>query len=74
MACEDNLLGSRLMAQTLTHELVHAYDQCRAKINFDSCYHYACTEVGLCADASTNGCRVGRAERDTGWLVGVSYR
>ena len=50
IACEDNLLGSRLMAQTLAHELVHAYDQCRAKINFNSCYHYACTEVGRAVD------------------------
>ncbi len=45
VVCEDNLLGPHYVAQTLAHELVHAYDQCRAKINWRSCYHYACTEV-----------------------------
>ncbi len=45
LVCEDNLLGSKYVAQTLAHELVHAYDQCRAKVNWRSCYHYACTEI-----------------------------
>lgn len=45
VVCEDNLLGSHYVAQTLAHELVHAYDQCRAKVNWRSCYHYACTEI-----------------------------
>ncbi|EWM21826.1 mitochondrial inner membrane protease atp23 [Nannochloropsis gaditana] len=45
VVCEDNLLGSHYVAQTLAHELVHAYDQCRAKVNWQSCYHYACTEI-----------------------------
>jgi mitochondrial inner membrane protease ATP23 len=48
VVCEDNLLGPHYVAQTLAHELVHAYDQCRAKINWRSCYHYACTEVCVC--------------------------
>ena len=43
--CEDNLLGPHYVAQTMAHELIHAYDQCRAKINWKSDYHYACTEV-----------------------------
>jgi inner membrane protease ATP23 len=43
--CEDNLRSSKITTQTLRHELVHAYDQCRAKVNWKSGYHYACTEV-----------------------------
>ena len=31
--------------QTLTHELVHAYDQCRAKVRWDNLLHHACTEI-----------------------------
>lgn len=30
---------------TLVHELIHAYDFCRAKIDFDNCAQHACTEV-----------------------------
>ena len=30
---------------TLVHELVHAYDHCRAKVNWKSCVQHACTEV-----------------------------
>jgi inner membrane protease ATP23 len=48
VVCEDNLLGSHYVKQTLAHELIHAYDQCRAKVNWQSCYHYACTEVCVC--------------------------
>ena len=30
---------------TLAHELIHAYDHCRAKIRWDNCAQHACTEV-----------------------------
>jgi inner membrane protease ATP23 len=29
----------------ITHELVHAYDHCRAEVDPQSCSHLACTEV-----------------------------
>ena len=31
--------------RTLVHELVHAYDQCRAKVNWKSGAHHACAEI-----------------------------
>lgn len=34
------------MAQVMTHELIHAYDNCRAKVDFVNIEHLACTEVG----------------------------
>jgi inner membrane protease ATP23 len=37
--------GQRQVEQTLTHELVHAFDQCRAKARFDNLLHHACTEI-----------------------------
>lgn len=61
VVCEDNLLGPHYVAQTLAHELVHAYDQCRAKINWRSCYHYACTEVG--GKGKGKGCGVSSLKR-----------
>jgi inner membrane protease ATP23 len=30
---------------TLTHELVHAYDHCRAYVDWTNCVHHACSEV-----------------------------
>ena len=29
----------------LVHELVHAYDQCRAHVRWADCRHHACSEV-----------------------------
>ena len=33
------------MNETLTHELVHSYDYCRAKLDWNDLHHLACTEV-----------------------------
>jgi len=43
--CENNMLETETFENTLVHELVHAYDQCRAKIDWSNCIHHACTEV-----------------------------
>ena len=48
---------------TLAHELIHAYDHCRAKIRWESCVQHACTEVraaNLSGDCSFNREVVGR--------------
>ena len=34
-----------LVAAMLAHELVHAYDQCRARVRWSDCRHHACSEV-----------------------------
>ena len=33
------------MNDVLTHELVHAYDDCRARVDWDNLEHLACSEV-----------------------------
>jgi inner membrane protease ATP23 len=33
------------VTRAITHELVHAYDDCRAKVAWRDCSHLACTEV-----------------------------
>ncbi len=35
------------MNDTLTHELVHTYDYCRADVDWDNLEHLACSEVSL---------------------------
>ena len=43
--CENGMLEKETFEHTVIHELVHAYDQCRAKIDWSNCLHHACTEV-----------------------------
>jgi mitochondrial inner membrane protease ATP23 len=33
------------MEDTLTHELVHAYDHCKFDVKWDDLRHHACSEV-----------------------------
>jgi mitochondrial inner membrane protease ATP23 len=40
--CEDKTI---LHKGVLTHELIHAFDDCRGKIDFSNCQQHACTEV-----------------------------
>ena len=35
------------MNDTLTHELIHAYDYCRAELDWNNLGHLACTEVSV---------------------------
>ena len=43
--CENNIFSQGHMNDTLTHELVHSYDYCRAHLDWDNLQHLACTEV-----------------------------
>lgn len=45
--CEDNMIEKETFEHTIIHELVHAYDVCRAKIDFKDCKQHACTEVRI---------------------------
>jgi hypothetical protein len=38
-------MSDRDFESTVMHELVHAYDFCRAKVDIDNCEQYACLEV-----------------------------
>ena len=44
------------MTTVITHELIHAFDDCRAKVDFKNIRHVACTEVA----------RLGRQEWESG--------
>ena len=43
--CEEVLQSQKHMDETLAHELIHAFDDCRAQLDFANCDHHACTEV-----------------------------
>jgi len=45
--CQNTVSGQRLqdMERSITHELIHAYDHCRAHVDLSDCRHHACTEI-----------------------------
>eukprot|EP00960_Hanusia_phi_P011310 330485-Hanusia_phi.AAC.1 len=44
LACEASA-RSQLAEMTMTHELIHAYDHCRAYVDWSNCVHHACSEI-----------------------------
>jgi inner membrane protease ATP23 len=48
--CHNRIQHAREVELALTHELVHAYDFCRARdLDLRDCRHHACTEVRAAA-------------------------
>eukprot|EP01116_Phalansterium_solitarium_P016264 TRINITY_DN3748_c0_g1_i1.p1 TRINITY_DN3748_c0_g1~~TRINITY_DN3748_c0_g1_i1.p1 ORF type:complete len:183 (-),score=37.83 TRINITY_DN3748_c0_g1_i1:231-779(-) len=45
VVCEDRLGEPRATRHAVAHELVHAFDWCRADVNLADCSHVACTEI-----------------------------
>ena len=44
--CQQHMLNSsQLIQSTMIHELIHAYDDCRAHVRWDDLKHHACTEI-----------------------------
>jgi len=43
--CQNRITSKTHMQDTLTHELVHAFDNCTARINWMSKEHAACAEI-----------------------------
>lgn len=44
--CQQHMQGSaQLIETTMVHELVHAFDDCRAHVNWTDLKHHACTEI-----------------------------
>lgn len=44
--CQQHLIDADQTNRTIVHELIHAIDACRAKVNLQSnCIHLACTEI-----------------------------
>ncbi|KAJ1970044.1 Mitochondrial inner membrane protease atp23 [Dispira parvispora] len=43
--CYNRLISKGHMEDTIAHELIHAYDHCKFKMDLRNCYHHACTEI-----------------------------
>lgn len=40
-------MNQTMVNHTIAHELIHAFDQCRIKVDWNNCMHHACSEVSL---------------------------
>ncbi|CAG8601386.1 11403_t:CDS:2 [Cetraspora pellucida] len=49
MLCQNRFYSKRHVEDTMVHEMIHLYDHCRFKVDWNSCYHHACSEVRAAA-------------------------
>ena len=45
--CSGHFFSQQHMESTMTHELIHMFDQCRFKVDWGNLRHHACSEVRL---------------------------
>lgn len=45
IVCENVNASSTRQAETLTHEMLHAYDMCTKNVDPNNCIHHACMEI-----------------------------
>jgi mitochondrial inner membrane protease ATP23 len=43
--CENQISIQKQFNDALSHELIHAFDHCRAFVEWQDCRHHACAEV-----------------------------
>eukprot|EP00299_Pterocystis_sp_00344_P015799 c7904_g1_i1.p1 GENE.c7904_g1_i1~~c7904_g1_i1.p1 ORF type:complete len:160 (+),score=20.24 c7904_g1_i1:55-534(+) len=43
--CENHLDGYKEQERTMVHELIHFFDDCRARVNWANLHHQACSEI-----------------------------
>lgn len=43
--CAGNFLSKNHMEATVAHELIHMYDQCKFKVDWQNLRHHACSEI-----------------------------
>lgn len=48
IVCSNTMTFQDEVDQVVIHELIHAYDQCRAaNLDWSNCAHHACSEVSF---------------------------
>jgi len=59
--CQGHFWSKKHMEDTIVHELVHMYDQCRFKVDWNNLRHHACSEIR--ANSLSGDCRWTREVR-----------
>lgn len=45
LLCSNHLTTQAHTSNTIVHEAVHAFDACRANVDWGNCVHHACSEI-----------------------------
>lgn len=45
LLCQNRMLSKKHVEDTLAHEMLHAFDHCRFKVDWSNLRHHACSEV-----------------------------
>ncbi|KAG9290280.1 hypothetical protein G9A89_022256 [Geosiphon pyriformis] len=45
LLCQNRFYGKSHQQDTMVHEMIHLYDHCRFKVDWNNCLHHACSEV-----------------------------
>lgn len=62
VVCYDQIRFQEEVNMVLAHELIHAYDHCRAKnVDWHNCEHHACSEVSFKHGIIRHYCKCMRA-------------
>lgn len=56
LLCQNRIYSKWHLEDTLTHELVHAYDHCKFDVRWDNLKHHACSEIR--ASSLSGECRM----------------
>ncbi|KIP11769.1 hypothetical protein PHLGIDRAFT_99235 [Phlebiopsis gigantea 11061_1 CR5-6] len=59
--CEERIMHKQHMEDTVMHELVHMYDHCKFKVDWNNLRHHACSEIR--ANSLSGDCKFTRELR-----------
>ncbi|KAI9289486.1 peptidase M76 family-domain-containing protein [Umbelopsis sp. AD052] len=45
LLCQNRFFSKSHQEDTMVHEMIHMYDNCRFKVDWSNCKHHACSEV-----------------------------
>ncbi|CAG8435575.1 5763_t:CDS:2 [Diversispora eburnea] len=45
LLCQNRFFSKSHAEDTMVHEMMHFYDHCRFKVDWNNCYHHACSEI-----------------------------
>ncbi|CAK9784173.1 unnamed protein product [Cutaneotrichosporon oleaginosum] len=72
LLCQNRFMNRRHMEDTLAHELLHAFDHCRFRVDWMNLRHHACTEIRA---ANLSGdCRWSREVKRGYWAFSAQHQ
>ncbi|KAI0783400.1 metalloprotease ATP23 [Abortiporus biennis] len=63
--CQNRFMNKAHMEDTMVHELIHMFDHCKFKVDWNNLRHHACSEIR--ANSLSGDCRL-RREFDRGFF------